>query len=50
MNYKIVCPNCGSERIGYFRLDSDWGNGGNWSSANLDESYTKEDLQSFLGL
>ena len=46
---KTVCPSCGSERIGYFRLDSDWGHGGDWSSVNPAESYTKEDIHDFDG-
>ena len=53
----ITCPKCNSSRIGRFRLDSDWGNGGDWSAANVDSAwrpaaeaeYTRLDLESFDG-
>ena len=41
------CPNCKSKRIGYLRIDSDWGSGGDWSKVNEDCDYTQDDLDSF---
>jgi len=35
----IVCPYCGSKEIAEFRLDSDWGYGGNYSMANPESEY-----------
>lgn len=44
----IVCPNCNSPRIANFRLDSDWGYGGDWGKQNDDfDGYTEEDEKSF---
>lgn len=34
-----ICPSCGSKRIGSFRLDSDWGHGGDWGAANVTQDY-----------
>jgi hypothetical protein len=43
-----ACPNCKSFRIGSFRLDSDWGDGGDWWAANPEDAgYTPKDLKSF---
>lgn len=50
-----ICPSCGSKRIGSFRLDSDWGHGGDWWAANITQDYkpdavaeyTPEDIESF---
>ena len=42
-----ICPSCGSKRIGSFRLDSDWGHGGDWWAANVTQDYTPEDIESF---
>lgn len=51
----ITCPTCGSTCVGHFRLDSDWGFGGDWRPGNENETfnphpeagYTEEDIQSF---
>jgi len=45
----IVCPSCNSSRIAHFRLDSDWGYGGDWYEANErdDAGYTPDDIASF---
>ena len=53
----IICPKCSSKRIGKFRLDSDWGHGGDWDAANTtpdfkpsdDVGYTPLDVASFDG-
>jgi hypothetical protein len=42
-----VCVNCGSSRVGSFRLDWDWGNGGDWMQVNDESCYEAEDLDSF---
>ena len=50
-----ICPNCNSTRIAHFRLDSDWGHGGNFDPSNVtseydpdpDAEYTLEDLDRF---
>lgn len=51
-----ICPNCGSSRVGKFRLDSDWAAGaGDWTCGNPDSRwfpdigacYTEEDIRSF---
>ena len=45
----ILCPTCNSARIGTFRLDSDWGDGGDWYAANdaAEAEYTDQDCISF---
>jgi DNA-directed RNA polymerase subunit RPC12/RpoP len=44
----IKCPNCGSMAIGKFRMDSDWGSGGDWVQENDNDAlYSKEDLADF---
>ena len=35
----IACPSCGSNRIGHFRLDCDWGHGGDWFAANTTATF-----------
>ena len=45
-----ICPTCGSTRIGHFRLDADWGSGGDWFAQNEPESeagYTELDMEGF---
>ena len=42
-----ICPTCGSKRIGYFRLDYDWGDGGDWYAQNNEAEYTELDLENF---
>ncbi len=42
-----LCPSCDSPRIGAFRLDSDWGSGGDWSIVNARDCYTLEQLRDF---
>jgi hypothetical protein len=42
-----VCPVCASPRVAHFRLDSDWGYGGDWSQVNADDAYTEFDLANF---
>lgn len=43
------CNNCGSERVAYFRLDSDIAStAGYWMPANpQSEAYTESDVRSF---
>lgn len=37
-----VCPKCGSKRIFYVRIDSDWGYGiGTYEPINAKENYTE---------
>jgi len=51
----VRCPHCNSRRIGVFRLDADWGSGGDFGPANADDNgvpdkssgYTPDDLQRF---
>lgn len=43
-----ICPKCNSFRIANFRLDSDWGDGGDWCAQNDDQGvYTEDDIKSF---
>jgi len=39
----IACPSCGSNRIGHFRLDCDWGHGGDWFAANTTATFKPDD-------
>ena len=38
-----ACPSCGSNRIGHFRLDCDWGHGGDWFAANTTAAFKPDD-------
>lgn len=42
-----LCPKCNSPRVAFFRLDEDWGTGGDWSQVNEDSMYEKSDLEDF---
>ena len=49
------CPFCESSRLAHFRLDSDWGYGGDWTPENIDSAgkpdpnagYTEDELGAF---
>ncbi len=43
----IRCPICGGTSIGHFRMDSDWGYGGDWNQVNTDENYEQTQLMGF---
>lgn len=43
-----TCPVCGSQRVAYFQLDTDWAtDAGYWQAANEGGPYEVEDLRSF---
>jgi len=39
----ITCKSCGGSRVFWFRLDADWGNGGDLTRLNPDEAYFSDD-------
>ena len=45
----ISCPKCKSLAVGQIRLDSDWCDGGDWTMANDDSHYDKEQKREFEG-
>jgi len=44
----VVCPDCKSYRVAYFKYDSDWGYAGYYGAANDDtDVYNDNDLYDF---
>jgi hypothetical protein len=41
------CSKCGSKRLFNVRIDSDWGNGGDFTRVNENEYYESSDPESY---
>lgn len=43
----LKCSKCGSKRLFHVRIDSDWGDGGDFTRLNADKYYNENDPENY---